>query len=437
MQMCPDIPPKTNRSLLRSLQLFFLTVIMLTTAFSCSTFPGIFKPVEKSHIEESESASEITEVSGSDENDIIIGPISEDISSKIITAVDAAVPPFAENEPDEYAEPPLVLHQSDFKEKQTQQAVQSENNPTSIDSSEAAADSEIKPSEVPEVLPGALKAAQLTASAVSASEPPVGAAFQKTSQETAAAAQSSESAALKTTPAEETCQPIILQVEAVSGELAVFELPGEGWLFNGFTESDTDEDKIRYNGRDFLNDNTVFSFFCYRECVAELEFSLSDYRADSVEKALVSITVVDNVQSIDPAETKAEIADAAETADTQINISNEDFTPAIRAEQPQIAPVIPENTKDLLEYCKTMAEDGNPEAAVELIESRMPDFDFLELDSVYFFLAKQYESVSGLRDIRKSIDYYKKIVDEFPISLYWEDSRERINYLERRYIYIR
>ena len=58
-------------------------------------------------------------------------------------------------------------------------------------------------------------------------------------------------------------------------------------------------------------------------------------------------------------------------------------------------------------------------------------------DEAYFLLGKLYEQDSSLRDIRKSIDYYTKLRDQYPFSSYWEEAGKRIQYLTQHFIYIR
>ena len=58
-------------------------------------------------------------------------------------------------------------------------------------------------------------------------------------------------------------------------------------------------------------------------------------------------------------------------------------------------------------------------------------------DEAYFLLGKLYEQDSSLRDIRKSIDYYTKLRDQYPFSSYWEEAGRRIQYLNQHFIYVR
>jgi outer membrane protein assembly factor BamD (BamD/ComL family) len=57
-------------------------------------------------------------------------------------------------------------------------------------------------------------------------------------------------------------------------------------------------------------------------------------------------------------------------------------------------------------------------------------------DEVYWLLGQFYEANSPSRNILLSIDYYKRLVNEYPQSSRFNDARRRIAYLERFYINI-
>lgn len=57
-------------------------------------------------------------------------------------------------------------------------------------------------------------------------------------------------------------------------------------------------------------------------------------------------------------------------------------------------------------------------------------------DWVLFRLAQTYEDEPD-RDLRRSRELYATIVGEFPLSRYWDASRERIEYLDRHFFIIR
>jgi hypothetical protein len=48
-----------------------------------------------------------------------------------------------------------------------------------------------------------------------------------------------------------------------------------------------------------------------------------------------------------------------------------------------------------------------------------------------------YEASGPTRDIRTALDYYRRIIREYPQSRRYDEARRRIAYLERYYINIR
>jgi outer membrane protein assembly factor BamD (BamD/ComL family) len=58
-------------------------------------------------------------------------------------------------------------------------------------------------------------------------------------------------------------------------------------------------------------------------------------------------------------------------------------------------------------------------------------------DEAWWLYGQSYEANSFSRDIRTSLDYYRRLVREYPQSSRYNDARKRIAYLERYYINIR
>ena len=59
------------------------------------------------------------------------------------------------------------------------------------------------------------------------------------------------------------------------------------------------------------------------------------------------------------------------------------------------------------------------------------------LDELYFFLAQLYEKDSPARDMKKSLFYYEKLRDNFPLSPRWQASDLRSRYIRINYFDIR
>jgi outer membrane protein assembly factor BamD (BamD/ComL family) len=58
-------------------------------------------------------------------------------------------------------------------------------------------------------------------------------------------------------------------------------------------------------------------------------------------------------------------------------------------------------------------------------------------DEAWWLYGQFYEANSPSRDIRSALDYYRRLVREYPQSPRYNEARRRIAYLERYYINIR
>jgi outer membrane protein assembly factor BamD (BamD/ComL family) len=58
-------------------------------------------------------------------------------------------------------------------------------------------------------------------------------------------------------------------------------------------------------------------------------------------------------------------------------------------------------------------------------------------DEAWWLYGQFYEANSPSRDIRTALDYYRRLVREYPQSPRYNEARRRIAYLERYYINIR
>lgn len=58
-------------------------------------------------------------------------------------------------------------------------------------------------------------------------------------------------------------------------------------------------------------------------------------------------------------------------------------------------------------------------------------------DEALFLLGQLYEGNSEYRNIKKSVETYEELTENYPVSPYWEDANKRVVYLKRFYINIR
>jgi len=89
----------------------------------------------------------------------------------------------------------------------------------------------------------------------------------------------------------------------------------------------------------------------------------------------------------------------------------------------------------LLPRAKETFDAGNAAGAIALLDQYMQHYPNGS-DEAYWLLGQFYEANTPSRNILLSIDYYKRLVNEYPQSNRLNDARRRIAYLERFYINI-
>ncbi len=218
--------------------------------------------------------------------------------------------------------------------------------------------------------------------------------------------------------------PEMHEAEVVVRELFITSVDGEGWLYERCKTADGNEtDNLKYSGREYLDGVTVFTFFPYQTGTYIIQLRKPDYSNGTTVRAVINLEV------------KANPANGSVTEPTaEENISE------IVSEEPVL--VVGEkqeilNAAELEIAAEKLRKAGGCREAAELILDTMDIIEWTELDSVYFMLAGLYENCPGIRDERAAAGYYRKIVDYYPVSVYWMDAKERIAYLERNFLYIR
>jgi len=118
-------------------------------------------------------------------------------------------------------------------------------------------------------------------------------------------------------------------------------------------------------------------------------------------------------------------------------------TPQVSAsETPQAAAGTPDGDKqekippdEIIKKAQDAFNGGDAAAAIALLDQYMefyPDGS----DEVYWMYGQFYEANTPSRNILLSLDYYRRLVNEYPQSKRYNDARRRIAYLERFYINI-
>ena len=110
------------------------------------------------------------------------------------------------------------------------------------------------------------------------------------------------------------------------------------------------------------------------------------------------------------------------------------------ATTPPAAGTVPERQErplpeDIIQRAKETFDAGNVAAAIALLD-QFREYYPSGSDEAYWLYGQFYEANSPSRDILLSLDYYRRLVREYPQSSRISDARRRIAYLERFYINI-
>ena len=89
----------------------------------------------------------------------------------------------------------------------------------------------------------------------------------------------------------------------------------------------------------------------------------------------------------------------------------------------------------ILQKAKETFDGGNAAAAIALLDQYAQIFPG-GTDELYWYYGQFYEANTPSRNILLSLDYYRRLVNEYPQSSRLNDARRRIAYLERFYINI-
>lgn len=240
---------------------------------------------------------------------------------------------------------------------------------------------------------------------------------------------------------------------AVVREIYIYVCPGEGWLLEGYTDAGGEQtSRVRYSGRQYLDGQTVFSFYPYRTGSYVINLRKNDYSTGTIQRIRLSLEIVDMLPEQDE---DAEIAPAllpdndseaapaavhAYTAENSGTAEQGNTQPPGEDKPPAGAPdsvMADLSAEDAVAAAERLEGAGDCRGAAELLSESLGKMNGTGLDELYFKLAELYETCPGIRDERTAAEIYRKIVDDYPVSTYWMKAKERVKYLERNFLYIR
>ncbi|MDR3343610.1 MAG: tetratricopeptide repeat protein [Treponema sp.] len=232
-------------------------------------------------------------------------------------------------------------------------------------------------------------------------------------------------------------------VRAAVGQLVEIPFRGSGWVYLGEVNS---QQGINYDTRRLDNEGQNFVF----QAEATGTYGLKFYKQDFIQDYVLN----DYVQVI--------VGEAAESSGNHRRVIAEPRGPVLPREIKVSAPVVepaaiaplavtpdavaapveqpaapPPNTPPI-DYLQKAGEEygaGRSAEALSLLEQFRVQYP-LGSDEAWWLYGQVLEADSPVRDIRSALDYYRRLVREYPQSSRYADVRRRIAYLERYYFNI-
>jgi hypothetical protein len=106
-------------------------------------------------------------------------------------------------------------------------------------------------------------------------------------------------------------------------------------------------------------------------------------------------------------------------------------------EAARVAPsAIPESPEGILLAAKNELQAGRVPSAMALLDAYVVRYP-AGCDELYWLYGVAFEQSGPFRDIKKAYAFYKKLVEDYPMSPWWEKAKERMTYIERHYLQLR
>jgi len=233
------------------------------------------------------------------------------------------------------------------------------------------------------------------------------------------------------------------------------ELERTGWIYTGEKNG---KKGIVLDSRRFVDNNTIFTFKILENDDYNIVFHLQNTSGGSESSSIVirrdgaekeSVIKPDNMESsavkedsfpkiVTPSERKesreGSVPSSEKDAAAIISSADSESNASLRSASKQQADMSPQ---DVVKNAAALADKGDYVSAIDLLEEIVQKYPRLsDMDRVYYLLAKYYEAETPKRNAEKSIYYYSRILEEYPLSDYVDESEKRIKYLEKHFIYI-
>ncbi len=87
---------------------------------------------------------------------------------------------------------------------------------------------------------------------------------------------------------------------------------------------------------------------------------------------------------------------------------------------------------------KLLVKKGCAAEGVSLLEKIVSEaHDLKKMDEILYILGYSFQNTGSIRDERKAAGYYKRLIDEYPASIYWDSAKREYLVIKRMYIDVR
>jgi TolA-binding protein len=221
---------------------------------------------------------------------------------------------------------------------------------------------------------------------------------------------------------------------------------GTGWVYLGEQES---QPGIAYNSRYLEKEGQTFVF----QTESPGTYTLTFYKQDFIEDYIVNdaVQVIVNPAQVsergrtsmqaDPGRVIAEPrwppppGEAGEARKVSPSVQQPLGELPLAAVTPREIPPAPQPPIDYLQQAREAYAAGQFPQALSSLDQFREQYP-AGTDEAWWLYGQSLEAASPNRDIRSALDYYHRLIREYPQSLRGNDARRRIAYLERYYFTI-
>jgi hypothetical protein len=226
-------------------------------------------------------------------------------------------------------------------------------------------------------------------------------------------------------------------VRALTGQTVEVPFRGSGWVYLGEASS---KRGLNYASRRLDGEGQTFVFRAVEAGTYELKFYRQDFIRDHIINDMVTVVVEEpplgaaQAQRFGGEAQDRSVAVAGPPVDGQAGVpAAEDGEPPVT--EPPLG--LPRDTaaEEYLRRAREEYQGGRYPQSLAILGQFLEQFP-LGSDEAYWLYAQACEKQGPSRNIRLALDYYRRLVAEYPQSSHYNDARRRIAYLERYYINI-